>query len=192
MIALAACAHVVCNADAVEFDQQRQLQADHDYGYYSDGQSSSGAMDQFSRTHHGKLKLKKMKKRLLLQCLLGHGQRRRRDTEAASGRFLLPIVLQSTNVNVGSGGGGYGDPQQQHGSYGNGGGCMQMFNDHGPLGSLGTLGSSLGSSLGSLSPFGSSMDNVMGEGSRNGLYADWNRYGRQFHRNFVRPLYRLF
>ncbi|XP_025415017.1 uncharacterized protein LOC112686798 [Sipha flava] len=179
-IAWAVCAHLVCYANGVEFEQQRQLQADHGYDYYSEGPLSSAAIEQLSRTHHGKLKMKKLKKRLLLQCLLGHGQRRRRDTEAASGRFLLPVVLQSTNVNVGptGSGGHFGDPQQ-HGSYG--GGCMEMLNDHGPLGVLGSLGS-----------FGSSTADATGEGSRNGLYTDWNRYGRQFHRNFVRPLYRLF
>lgn len=191
---LAACA-------AVEFEQRpqrRQLQlaaggddpdSVHYYGRPAVAvqQQPAAADEESSRTHHGKHKLKKLKKRLLLQCLLGHGRRRRRDTDAASGRFLLPIVLQSTNVNVhsgGSGGGAYGDPQHQ---YGGSSGCMEMMsNDHGPL--LGSLGSGLGGLLGSPAE-----DAGTGGGSRGSLYsADWNRYARQFHRNYVRPLYRLF
>lgn len=196
---MAACA-------AVEFEQrpqrgQLQLQLHaatgggddpdgvHYYGRPVAVQQQPATDEESSRTHHGKHKLKKLKKRLLLQCLLGHGRRRRRDTDAASGRFLLPVVLQSTNVNVqgyggGSGtGGGYGDAQHQYG----GSGCMEMMlNDHGPL--LGSLGSGLGGLLGSPSE-----DAGTGGGSRSGLYAaDWNRYARQFHRNYVRPLYRLF
>ncbi|XP_050429313.1 uncharacterized protein LOC126838708 [Adelges cooleyi] len=136
-----------------------------------------------SRTH--KHKLKKLKKRLLLHCLLSH-HRRRRDT-AATGRFLLPlpIVLQSTNVNVNdgvtNGEGNYGNGEYHQGA-GNGGydpECMQMLNNHGPL-LTGAI-----SSAGSIAGLGDS-------GSRNGYAADWDRYARQFHRTFVRPLYRLF
>lgn len=195
---------IVDHVSAVEFDQ-RQPSAYGDDHYYYDGPAAVAAAplneEESSRTHHGKHKFKKLKKRLLLQCLLGHG-RRRRDTSAASGRFLLPVVLQSTNVNVGAGGQQHQQQQQLH----NGGGCMQMFGDdsHGPLGSppsLATLGSplsSLGSALGSLSPFGPSVTENPAEdegGNRGGLSyysADWNRYARQFRRNFVRPLYRLF
>jgi len=176
---------------AIKFEQQQlhqQLNAeDHNYFYGRSAISEPLAVEEnSSRTHHGKHKLKKLKKRLLLQCLLGHGQRRRRDTTAASARFLLPVVLQSTNVNIGSSGSGgsgtYSDPLYQ---YGDSSGCMQMLNDHGP--SLGSLGSGLGSLL------GSPMEDVItGGGSRNGLYADWNRYARQFHRNYIRPVYRLF
>lgn len=173
---------VACCA-SFEFEPRQQLQAaDGQYVGYYDGRLSPAADEGSSRIHHGKHKLqKKLKKRLLLQCLLGHG-RRRRDTDAASGRFLLPVVLQSTNVNVGSGGGGggsYGD-QQQH-PYG-GGGCMHMFNDHG----LGGLIGSLGSPTNDASAGG-------GDGARSGPYGtDWNRYARQFHRSYIRPLYRLF
>lgn len=180
----------VCGA--VEFEQHQQLRTGgygnfpDGYNYYYDGPVARTA-EESARIHHGKhKKLKKLKKRLLLQCLLGHG-RRRRDATAASGRFLFPVVLQSTNVNVGYGGGG--DPQHQYsdtGGGGGGGGCMEMFNDHGP--SLGSLGSGLGGLLGSPAE-----DAGSGGGSRGGLYpADWNRYARQFHRNYVRPLYRLF
>lgn len=188
---------IVDHVSAVEFDQ-RQPSTYGDDHYYYDGPTSVAAApvneEESPRTHHGKHKFKKLKKRLLLQCLLGHG-RRRRDTSAASGRFLLPVVLQSTNVNVGAGGQQHQQQQQLH----NGGGCMQMFGDdsHGPLGSPPSLGS-LGSALGSLSPFGPSVTENPAEdesGNRGGLSyysADWNRYARQFRRNFVRPLYRLF
>jgi len=203
----------VSRVAAVQFDQrQPSPYSDDYYDQYGGGPTAaaaaaaSAASDEESpRTHHlhKKLKLKKLlKKKLLLQCLLGHG-RRRRDASEASGRFLFPVVLQSTNVNVGSGGGHGGQQQQsQHG-----GGCMQMFGDdnHGPLGSppslpsLGSLGSplgSLGSALGSFGPAAVTEEQSEDEGgNRNGqsfLAADWNRYARQFRRNFVRPLYRLF
>lgn len=199
---------IVDRVTGVEFDQRQPSSYGDGYSYYGDGYSYYGEQgvaapeieEVSARTHHAKLhKLKKLKlkKRLLLQCLLGHG-RRRRDTSEASGRFFLPVVLQSTNVNVGSGGGGYGSQQQQ--SHHNG--CMQMFGDdnsHGSLGSLpslGSLGSPLGSlgsalgSLGSLGPAPVTEEQVDG-GNRN-YAADWNRYARQFRRNFVRPLYRLF
>lgn len=153
------------------------------YGYVYDArafaeadEAATAAVDlsPSSRTHHGKHKAKKLKKKLLLHCLLGGHGRRRRD--AGTGRFILPIAVQSTNVNVGSGGlggggGAYGDPLYGGGG-GGGGGCMNMLNNHGPLGLLG-------------SPTGDS-------DSRSSVYKDWNRYARQFHRNFVRPLYRLF
>ncbi|XP_026822344.1 uncharacterized protein LOC113560579 isoform X1 [Rhopalosiphum maidis] len=196
----ATCTMVIV-VSTVEFDQrQPSLYGDE---YYNYGGHTAAAVDseneeESQRTHHVKHKLKKLKKRLLLQCLLGHS-RQRRDTSAASGRFLLPIVLQSTNVNVGS------DGQQHQQQTHHGGGCMQMFGDdsHGPLQgslpSLGSLGSplgSLGSALGSLGSFGPSVTENPEEdesGNRNGLYSpNWNRYARQFRRNFVRPLYRLF
>lgn len=103
------------------------------------------------------------------------------DAGASNGRFLIPLAVQNTNVNVG----GYGDPQ--YGNYGGGGGgndCMQITNGHKkPL---------LEQLLGSLVPSAGDSGGDSGVGSRNGLYADWNRYARQFDRNFVRPLYRLF
>lgn len=179
-------------ATAVEFEQQRlpyqQVQAgNYDDYYYGRPTVYAAETDdsEESRTHHKNKLNKKLKKRLLLQCLLqqhGHG-RRRRDTAAASGRFLLPVVLQSTNVNVGSGGGGGGGyGNGGGGGYGHGGGgCMQMLNNHGPLGSIGSL-------LGSPAP----VSEETGEGSRYLMYADWNRYARQFRRNIVRPLYQLF
>ncbi|VVC36784.1 Hypothetical protein CINCED_3A007475 [Cinara cedri] len=180
-----ACVFAICGlaafVAAIEFEQQLQLQAPQ--SYYYDGRSQPA--EESTRTHHGSHKLKKMKKRLLLQCLLSLGQqrRRRRDTDAATGRFLIPFAVQNTNVNVGGGGGGgvggYDDPQ--FGNYG-GGGCMQMLNGHKPL--LGQLGSPLGSLVSSVEE--------SGPGNRNGQYTDWNRYARQFNRNFVRPLYRLF
>lgn len=150
--------------------QQQQQQLQTLPGYYYDGRSQS--VIESTRTHHGGHKLKKMKKQKLLQCLLalGHERRRRRDTTASgTGRFFIPFVVQNTNVNVGDGGGGgtYSDPPQYE-SYESG--CMQFF-----LGSTG----------------GSSTENS-GTDSRNGLYTDWYRYARQFNRNFVRPLYRLF
>lgn len=160
---------VVCAA-AIEFErQQQQLRASPDYNYY-DGRTQS-ADDESGRTHHGSHKLKKMKKRLLLQCL-----RQQMDTGAVTGRFLIPFAVQNTNVNVG----GYGDPQ--YGSYG-GGGCMQITNDHKPL---------LEQLLATLVPSTGDSGDGGGVGSRYGLYADWNRYARQFDRNFIRPLYRLF
>ncbi|XP_015379077.1 PREDICTED: uncharacterized protein LOC107173169 isoform X2 [Diuraphis noxia] len=178
-------------ASMVEFDDQRQPSLyGNDYSYYGAGYSVAAPEreEELARTHHVKHKLKKLKKKLLVQCLLGHG-RRRRDTSEASGRFFLPVVLQSTNVNVGSGGGGGGHQQQQsHHS-----GCMQMFGDdnsHGPLGSLGSPLGSLGSALGSLGPAPVTEESEDG-GNRN-YAANWNRYARQFRRNFVRPLYRLF
>lgn len=193
---------IVGHVAAVEFDDQRQLSPyGDDYSYYGGpGVAAPEREEESARTHHAKHKLKKLKlkKRLLLQCLLGHG-RRRRDTSEASGRFFLPVVLQSTNVNVGSGGGGYGGHQQQQSHHS---GCMQMFgddNNHGPLssppllGSLGSLGSplgSLGSALGSLGP--APVTEEPEEGGNRNYAANWNRYARQFRRNFVRPLYRLF
>lgn len=180
MIGLAAC------VTAIEFEQQQPYQqiqtGNYDYYYGQQAVSEAATDEEESRTHHKHKKLKKLKKRLLLQCLLQHHGHRRRRRDTASGRFLLPVVLQSTNVNVGSGG-GYGEHQ-----YGNGGsgGCMQMLNNHGPLGSLGSIGSGL---LGSPAP----VNEDTGDSIRNGMYAaDWNRYARQFRRNVVRPLYQLF
>lgn len=170
---------VVC-VFGIQFDeQQQQLQtSENDYSNYYDESAV-----ETSRTHHKHKLKKKLKKRLLLQCLLEH-RRRRRDTDG-SGRFLLPVVLQSTNVNVGNGQSGYGG-EPQYGSVG-GGGCTQMLNNHGPLhGSLGSLQGLLGSTQNQ----DSSADDT--SGSRNGMYYDWNRYARQFHRSFVRPLVRLF
>lgn len=135
---------------------------------------------------HKKNKLKKLKKRLLLNCLLQTGHRRRRDT--ASGRFFLPVVLQSTNVNVNDGvSGGYGGADSGQDLYQGGGGssvdpdCMHLINNHGPL-LTGAI-----SSAGSLAGIGDG-------GSRHGyvMHSNWDRYARQFHRNYVRPLYRLF
>eukprot|EP00102_Acyrthosiphon_pisum_P014124 XP_008183993.1 PREDICTED: uncharacterized protein LOC100166130 [Acyrthosiphon pisum] len=203
---LATCAMIIVGrVTGVEFDQRQPLSYGDDYSYYGEHSHSVAVPENeevSARTHHAKLhKLKKLKlkKRLLLQCLLGHG-RRRRDTSDASGRFFLPVVLQSTNVNVGSGGGGgYGGHQQQQSHHS---GCMQMFgddNNHGPLGSppsLGSLGSplgSLGSALGSLGSLGPApVSEETEEGGNRNYAADWNRYARQFRRNFVRPLYRLF
>lgn len=196
---------IVGRVTGVEFDQRQPSSYGDDYSYYGEHGVAAPESDEVSaRTHLAKLhKLKKLKlkKRLLLQCLLGHG-RRRRDTSEASGRFFLPVVLQSTNVNVGSGGGGYGGHQQQQSMHS---GCMQMFGDdnsHGPLGSLpslpslGSLGSplgSLGSALGSLgSPGPAPVSEETEEGGNRNYAAGWNRYARQFRRNFVRPLYRLF
>ncbi|XP_050534286.1 uncharacterized protein LOC126901672 [Daktulosphaira vitifoliae] len=132
---------------------------------------------------HKKNKIKKLKKRLLLNCLLQSGRRRRRDT-APTGRFLLPIVLQSTNVNVNDG--GYTGSDSGHDYQGGGGSsvdhdCMHLINNHGPL-----LSGAV-SSAGSIAGIGDS-------GSRHsyGMHTNWDRYARQFHRNFVRPLYRLF
>lgn len=201
---------VVGRAAAVEFEprpqyhNQQQLYAGSN-GYYSyaDGSSSAAGVadgedyddaQPSSRIHHGKHKhklQKKLKKRLLLQCLLEH-RRRRRDTGGASGRLLLPVVLQSTNVNVAPGGGSYGGGGGSYGgggggSYGGMSGCMHLGNGHGPLGSLGP---SLGS-LGSFGSQGAPVEEMTDEGTRR-LSADWNRYARRFHRNFVRPLYQLF
>lgn len=196
---------IVGRVTGVEFDQRQLSSYGDDYSYYGEHSVAAPESEEVSaRTHHAKLhKLKKLKlkKRLLLQCLLGNG-RRRRDTSEASGRFFLPVVLQSTNVNVGSGGGGYQQLQQQQSHHS---GCMQMFgddNNHGPLGSppslgsLGSLGSplgSLGSALGSLGSLGPApVSEETEEGGNRNYAADWNRYARQFRRNFVRPLYRLF
>lgn len=179
---------------AIEFEQQPRAsyqvqETNYDYNNYGEPATAVEAVpvsvgDASSRTHHGKHKLKKKLKKRLLHCLLQqhHGRRRRRD---ATGRFFIPLVSQNTNVNVGGGSGsdGYGGQHQQH--YG-GGGCMQMFNDHGP--SLGSLGGALGSLGGA---FGSPAAEE--DGNRAGTYAaDWNRYARQFRRNIVRPLYQLF
>lgn len=185
---------IVGHVTGVEFDQRLPSSYSDGYSYYGEHGVAAPEIEEVSaRTHHAKLhKLKKLKlkKRLLLQCLLGHG-RRRRDTSEASGRFFLPVVLQSTNVNVGSGGGGHGSQQQQ--SHHNG--CMQMFGDdnsHGPLDSLPSLGS-LGSALGSLGSLGPApVTEEQEDGGNRNYAADWNRYARQFRRNFVRPLYRLF
>lgn len=182
---------VTCVA-GVQFDEQQQLQ--NGDNYYNNYYNAPAAAEESSRTHHKHKLQKKLKKRLLLQCLLEH-RRRRRDTDAASGRFLLPVVLQNTNVNVGGQSGYSGEPN--YGSFvggGGGGGCMQMLNNHGPLhGSLGSLQGLLGSTQGLL---GSTQDQDSPpegtSGSRNGMYSDWNRYARQFHRSFVRPLVRLF
>jgi hypothetical protein len=188
---------IVGRVTGVEFDQRQPSSYSDEYSYYGEHSVAAPESDEVSsRTHLAKLlKLKKLKlkKRLLLQCLLGHS-RRRRDTSEASGRFFLPVVLQSTNVNVGSGGGGGGYQQQQSQHSG----CMQMFgddNNHGPLGSppsFGSLGSlgSLGSALGSLGP--APVSEETDEGGNRNYAANWNRYARQFRRNFVRPLYRLF
>jgi len=195
---------IVGRVTGVEFDQRQPLSYGDGYSYYGEHgvQAAPESEEVSARTHHAKLhKLKKLKlkKRLLLQCLLGHG-RRRRDASDASGRFFLPVVLQSTNVNVGSGGGGgYGGHQQQQSHHS---GCMQMFSDdnsHGPLGSLPSLDSlgsplgSLGSALGSLGSLGPApVTEEQEDGGNRNYAADWNRYARQFRRNFVRPLYRLF
>lgn len=88
----ATCTMVVV-VSAVEFDQRQPSLYGNEYYYYG-GHTAAAAdsenEEESQRTHHVKHKLKKLKKRLLLQCLLGHS-RRRRDTSAASGRFLLPI-----------------------------------------------------------------------------------------------------
>lgn len=176
---------------AVSFEQQPRAsyevqETNYDYGSYEVPSTADEAVpveNPSSRTHHGKHKLKKKLKKQLLHCLLQqHHGRRRRD---ATGRFFIPLVLQNTNVNVGdSGSNGYGGQYQQYG--GGGGGCMQMLNGHGPL--LGSLGGTLGSLGGA---FGS--PNTEDGGNRAGTYAaDWNRYARQYRRNVVRPLYRLF
>lgn len=117
-------------------------------------------------------KVKKLKKKLLLLCLLGGNGRKKRSVPAAEGKFFFPVI-QHTDVSVGGSGTSHLD-DSSGGSEGSHGGfdCKKLMGS-----GLGTFGHPLVSGL-------------LGGGSQAMTDTDDNRfYRRTIQRNVVRPLY---